>query len=869
MHHGALHTATAAALVQADSTRYLASNFTQIAPSAHQDLEPVVAELCDLQQQLQLIHGGEIPAPLQTPLADVIDGCAGICRRIGDILDGCGDDTSPETWWALVGASTEVQQLQLVLGHGRRTIQVVVGAMDPDENPGIVEDLERLQSDAIAGTSILHAPIVDCLNAVESHVCISTASMQSSGQPRPVSTTIQDMISAFRRSSSFGSEAGEPMFSAAHEQDDHADSTITLHFSDWPLHLNDIDEGDILSKLPPLDDSTTHKRKSLRPPPLRLQQRSLIQESISPHSLSSFPPASPPPVKALPPIPPKSERRLPVSPAWRKSAEIPSQTAPPAIPIKSRARAFSDQPYQSGFLTPSSARDRFSGSSKGSLAPPPPRPSSYTYPAPLPSPLPDMSTDIEILPLRRLEGDEGHSSSHSYGAAYSIETPSRSTVMASRHGKFHIKVWDLSSAECLATIKVPFYVQVQPRSREYFIRSHSILSETRDLIGISTSFGHTLEIWNWAKRKKLQTIDKAMRWTAVRTDVYESRCPPLATYSEEHNAIKLHSVSSTTTKPFAKARVIDLKKAGLPHLPKLPELAFSATGPLLLAAAGPRPPRPGNPPPVHSGLLMAWQLDGDARIHKPYKFLHTDEHPEIYNSLPLTLATYGSVAVSIWEAAKFRTIGRPGLWQVEPVPITERVVLVWDFSGAVDRTSTYRIPAVLACVSPDCRFVAYCDPGGRHGSPDDTHGGALVVLDATRGGRELWRLEGLVKKGDAADEAGVAYVRTKPSKSSHHHQNHHHHLHRWSFRSSSSGTGKSEQRSSGRSSGRLSSAQVSDGSSVLSGGTGLEALAADLQRVTELVFSGDGSQLFVGDCDGGIGVYEFRVDGLHATASRD
>lgn len=374
-------------------------------------------------------------------------------------------------------------------------------------------------------------------------------------------------------------------------------------------------------------------------------------------------------------------------------------------------------------------------------------------------------------------------------------------------------------------IKVQFYLQVQARSRDFFIHSHVILSETHNLIAIATGFGQSLEIWNWAKKKKVQTINHAMRWAAVRADVYdESRCFPLATYRDDEDAIYLHPVGPTSSKkPFGKPRVIDLRKAGLSHIPKFPELAYSSTASILVAAAGPRPPRPNIPPPTHAALLVAWQLDGDARLHTPYKTLTTgSEHPELENALPLCLATYGSVAVSIWEPAKFRTIGRAGMWQVEPLQlaVTERVVLVWDFSGVVDRVATYKIPDGLVCISPDCRLVAYCDPGGGVRGGD----GALVVLDANREGREVWRLDG-ARKGHEAGTGGLTSRRSSRSV---------------------------ETKKSGRSSNKSEESGV--GLSV--GGGGLELLAAGLHKITELRFSGDGKKLFVGDADGGIGVYE-------------
>ncbi|KAJ4417915.1 hypothetical protein N0V82_005872 [Gnomoniopsis sp. IMI 355080] len=482
-----------------------------------------------------------------------------------------------------------------------------------------------------------------------------------------------------------------------------------------------------------------------------------------------------------------------------------------------------------------SIADRFSGSSKGSVVPT--QSSTYTSkPRPFSSSKPETvseysPTELDILPLGCLNIEDKEVSQ---GGVYSIDTSADSTILASRHGKSHIGVWDLRTNTLSTTIKVTFYIQIQPRSRDYFVRSHAVLSETLNLIAISTAFGQSVEIWNWSNRKKIQTISNAMRWAAVRSDVYESCCCPLATYSTDDNAIKLYPVIPKK-KPFGKPRIIDLRKAGLPHLPQMPELAFSPTGPLLLAAAGPRPPRPGNPPPVHAALLMAWQLDGDKTRHTPYKFLQTTDHPELENSLPLHLETYGSVAVSIWEAAKFKTIGRPGMWQVEPITITERVVLVWDFSGLVDKTTTFFIPAVLACISPNCRFLAYCDPGGRNGG--DAHG-VLAVLDITEGGRELWRLDAAVPGAD-----GTTTTVDVGWKSS-----------RWSRKSS-------DTRRSGQ------SGQRSDKSSEVVGVEGLELLAQDLKKVTELAFSGDGSKLLVGDERGEISNYEFRLEGLHGTHS--
>lgn len=688
-----------------------------------------------------------------------------------------------------------------------------------DNNGHVVDDIDDLRQDLMPKLSRLDSLISNCLDAVVSHVNKHRDAAHSSDPSAtpPTTPSIQEILGPFGQHSL---QSWDPKDSTSYAMFQSTQRSIPGYHAHPPLQTIEDEDTFVSSKH---DESG-----KASPPPLRLNQRNLIGETRPSPIYTLFPPACPPPVKALPPIPPPRSpfRPGPVSPVSLRALRAPN------VPIKSRARASSDITLDSKFSTLSSDVSRLSASSHASSIKHHPWASSHAtqFQAEPTSPRPDtLSQEIlpsfDIIPLRRLDHQEKDTS---HGGVFSIDTSTESTVLASRHGKFHIKLWDLPSGPLFTTIKVPFYVQAQARSRGFFIRSHAVLSETNNLIAIATGFGDTLEIWNWAKKKKVQTIHDALRWAAVKADVYESRWSPLATYREEDDTIKLYPVSTASAKkPFGKPRAIELRKAGLPHLPKLPELAYSATGPLLVAAAGPRPPRPNAPPPTHAALLMAWQLDGDARLlrhdHRPYKFLQTTEqHPELQNALPLCLATYGSVAVSIWEPARFRTIGRPGMWQVEPVAVTERVVLVWDFSGVVDKVTTYRIPDVLACVSPDCRFVAYCDPGGAR---DQIAGGdgALVVLDAIRGGRELWRLDGVEKL-----EAGASG--------------------RASRRSGRSSETKRSTRSSTK----------SDGSFAVFGGGGLELLAADLQKVTELAFSGDGTRLFLGDEDGGVRVYEIR-----------
>lgn len=680
----------------------------------------------------------------------------------------------------------------------------------------------------------LDAVLAHCLDEVENYVALVENSPAASpeapaavDQFPPPTPSVHTMMTSFRRRSSDSIDRGEmrPYSATSSELQSISEHSAHSQLGNVP------DES--------LSDGPGQGPRRLKPSPLQLNVKSMsVTDVRPPQGYSLFP--SPPPTKSLPPLPP------PKSPYRRKNSST-STAQVPSIPAKSRSRAASETTYDlnrdSKFSSLSeAASNRFSTSSSLIKATVPVRSSSHAYEPPLASPRPTVSTvsedcsGLEIIPVRRLEPTD-KDSAH---GVYSIDTSPQSTVLASRHGKTHVNLWDLTTGcELITTIKVSSNVQAAPRSRENFIRSHAILSETLNLVVITAGFGHTLEIHNWAKRKKVQSISDAYRWAYARHA--QSECYPLAAYREEKDTIDLFPSSPPASKkPFGKPRSIELRKAGLPFLPKLPELAYSATGPLLVAAAGPRPPRPNCPPPEHAAMLMAWRLDdggsdgGAGPAHRPYKFIMPDRkrHPELENSLALSLVTYGSVAVSVWIPAKFRTIGRPGMWQVEPAVVTERVVLVWDFS--TDKTTTYKIPDALNCVSPDCRFVAYCDPGSAQRQ------GALAVLDAMSG-RELWRMGG-------SSPAGVSGV---SSSGSNHGKGGGGGSTSWDGRSVSS-------RRSGRSSQKSGRSSEMSGEAPAQSAPGLEQLGGDLGKVTELAFSGDGGHLFVGDIDGGVGVYDIR-----------
>lgn len=342
------------------------------------------------------------------------------------------------------------------------------------------------------------------------------------------------------------------------------------------------------------------------------------------------------------------------------------------------------------------------------------------------------------------EKREGHGAT-----VYFVDMSPARYILASKHGDKVIRIYGLPQCNVQASLKINFYVQMRERSRDFFVTSHAILSETRSIIAISTGFGDTLEIWNWALKKKLQVIESVYRWAGAKADIFESSFHPLACYREAEDSIYLYPVAhgslkdsvsaSLKDKPFGNPTVINLRGTGLPHSPKLPELVYSSTAPLLIAAAGPRPPRTGHPPPDHAAILMAWELNPDpARQNsRPWRSLMPAQYGQLETALPCGLATHGNIVISIWIPHNVRVIGQPRAWQVEPVEVHERYVLVWNFD--TDHTMLFSIPNenTIACISPDCRYVAY-----RQGPGADTGKGrnvGLVVLSALEGGRELWR----------------------------------------------------------------------------------------------------------------------------------
>lgn len=344
------------------------------------------------------------------------------------------------------------------------------------------------------------------------------------------------------------------------------------------------------------------------------------------------------------------------------------------------------------------------------------------------------ANSVTLRPSRLLDGgaEKGKKKNHS-SAVYYLDLSSNGSTLASKHGNNIVRFWSTHDGTVHATIKFSSYTDAQSRSRDYLIRSHAILSEGSSLVAIAVKFGRTVEIWNWTAKKCLQSLDGADRWAAGRFEFTENAWSQIAIYHNQGETVDLFS-AARGKKPFAKSRTIELRKAGLPFVPQYPELAISPTSPILVAAAGPRPPRMGNPPPDREVILAAWEIgDSSSESHTPWRLNRPSNHPELETAIPSDLATYGSTVASIWIPATFRTVlnRRGDGYNLVSVPVPHKIVLVWDLSA--NATRIYRIPNTpTACVSPDCRYVAYCDVSGGLSAR-----GNLTILDLSTGS-EVW-----------------------------------------------------------------------------------------------------------------------------------
>nr|UWK20195.1 WD40 repeat domain containing protein [Trichoderma psychrophilum] len=411
---------------------------------------------------------------------------------------------------------------------------------------------------------------------------------------------------------------------------------------------------------------------------------------------------------------------------------LPTPKTPGRVPSRDSSDRSSISTHRSSQV--SAATTSTPDATSVSFSPPPPRRSRVPqnfYKPPDPSellPPPRRSSrPAEVVFWKLLQSDDKKN-----GPIHHLDMSSSLSTLATKHGNNIIKVWSTAGGSVQQVIKFSSYTAAQSRSREYLIRSHAILAEPTNLIAIATRFGRQIEIWNWAKKKCLQSIDDADRWTSSQIESYDGALSSFAIYGGEKGLIDLYR-ATPEKKPFVKTRTIDLNKGDLPFVPQYPELALSRTSPLLVIAAGPRPPRQGHPPPEKETLLVAWETN-EGGSNKPYRVARPWQHKELDTAIPCDVATYGSAVVSIWIPASFHAVpatnGGSG-YNLSPVTVPYRYVLVWDL--AANSTRTFGIPNTTSCLSPDCRFVAYCHATGANIGAR----GSIVILDVMTG-KEVW-----------------------------------------------------------------------------------------------------------------------------------
>lgn len=459
-------------------------------------------------------------------------------------------------------------------------------------------------------------------------------------------------------------------------------------------------------------------------------QESRPSERPSSKSSSYSPSIYAPPTRPLPPIPGKRSSRVPSQDSFDKLSLDTRH-----LSLSSDANSASDlESLRSSFPKPPSSSYRSSQGNRESFRSSFPKSPSSTHRTSKVAreEIENLPTRLALSAWKRFECDKKKKNCVHY-----LDLSSSTSTLASKHGNNNVRVWSVEDGSVQNIIKFSSYTEPQSRSRDYMIRSHAILSELTSLIAIATRFGRSVEIFNWVSKKSLQTIDNADRWVAGSFGNDDIGCGALAVYQNANHSIQTWTFVQEK-KPFGRAHTIDLRKADLPFMIQFPEVALSPTSPMLVAAAGPRPPRPGHPPPDNETLVVAWTIgEGGGDSSTPFMMTRPSiKHPELDTAIPCELATYGSVVVSVWIPASYKVIAVPreqneNGWSLTPVPVPHRYVLVWDLTS--NSTRTFRIPDTTSCVSPDCRLVAYCaastsNMGGK---------GYLSILDVITG-REVW-----------------------------------------------------------------------------------------------------------------------------------
>ncbi|KAK3292904.1 uncharacterized protein B0H64DRAFT_363144 [Chaetomium fimeti] len=810
------------------STSAIITRFIRSVRVAHADLAAVTRDLSDLRLILELLRDEPgIPLVLQAQMLLVLESCGNTLIHIDTILARCSEPTR----WIDLGR-VEILSCRSNLTRFREALTLALDVASlaawPDGNLAdadairdkINSEVQRLHAEpsptqpSYHDTKVVISPYLDVISdCIQSPVGLTNRSSQDSGtkiitladekgnfepgtQTTHINHDVRNSGGSWRTHDDTGLSWSQPN-----------NGTLLSYYTEEPSSLSPLQEDRNAS--PGLPESPTLPGREGRPLPI--PQRSLPPPLTQPGwkhggsvSMRSEPPMSPGNMELE-------------SPTSTYSQDRPQDAKEGYFHQDGRVRSFASRgsggsssgsiprasfnmtpvsEYRSGSISPGfeplSASAPIAPSPFPSSPPPeyrrtwinaPTSAGQFIVPAPA-RPNPNQP-GITVTPKRHLtDKSRGSEVLH-------IDTSPTSSYVATKHSNKLVKIWSISKNALHGTIKITSYVQPRVRSREYFIRSHAILSENATLIGITTHFGLTLEIWNFAKggsgAKKIQVIDEAHRWAASQRDAFHNDYAGLAVYRPKYDRIDRFFLSRlpNTKTPFRvdPNHSIELLKSNLPFVPKFPELAYSSDSPILIAAAG---PRPGDPPRPNSTILIAWHMKPvsdnklhaqtpeqsysslpDEERHKPYRVC-VPGYPALQSALPASLASHGSTAVSIWIPASTGdtttpltspsstttptvprsstfpfTTPKPKPPHPHPdpsssTPAPDRLVLTWDLP--TNSTRLFTIPAgAQAAISSDCARVAYCDASG----------GVFGIIDVASAA-EVWRWP------DAARSAGFA-----------------------------------------------------------------------------------------------------------------
>ncbi|KAL2268783.1 hypothetical protein VTJ83DRAFT_3629 [Remersonia thermophila] len=688
--------------------------------AAHADLGAVTRDLSDLRLVLELLRDEtNVPLHLQGQILVMLESCGNVLIRIDSILSRCPD---PAKW--LEYGREQVTKCRTTLALFRAALALALETVALNSSASRPADVEAVKVGLRADASRLTE--------------LARSAEHGTPDAEPVLAAYLRVVTSYVSSPG---DSGEKRGEGSEEQDPKAEQgrpVLELAVSSLRINEERPSSGNTPSKDPNQTDVVPllkHDGSHWTPSqdgtaPCPEGHRAINPHDDGPRNIQESPTLGSTAEDSLPP----AQRPLPppgIQPVWKRNGSLQSESLPrfswqrdsPTESLNSNLD-FNGGKFPQVTPVASMVSRRSTGSSSGSAlrtsfekfpssptSDPPPnyRRTWVDGPVHIPSSSPSRAVPcpvknphrlpITIIPRRHL-ADKGKVSE-----VLHVDTSPLSTYIATKHGNKLVKVWSVQRNALHGTIKTTSYVQPRLRSREYFVRSHAILSEGATLIAVTTHFGLTIEIYNFSKggsngAKKVQVIEDAHRWAASPRDeasphYHTHDQDSLAVYRPKPDRIDRYVLAPPGAKsPLIQdpTRSIHLARADLPFLPKFPELAYNPDATMLVAAAG---PRPGDPVKEHSAILIAWRVEhgrlpipatapdaDDDERHKPYRVC-VPSHPGLRFALPTCLASHGDVAVSVWIPASTPAEATTDLTgTVAPSPLTPSSTAAGTAGGA-------------------------------------------------------------------------------------------------------------------------------------------------------------------------------------------